>query len=211
MALKNKDGTPYRLAGPNPVMKTQSFWGDFQLHNMKWSGEKYLDTLSRNIEKSPKSFVEELEETKGDIQIVVPGVKSMEAPAEQPEEAEIVERRPEVRRDASRDEARDQSSVDKVFIHCLPAIVRMKRDELYGDVYKKVTYGDPFSFEGVVISEDDMSLQFWTTVDVKDESIVYPKINSKRWWRVLSSEKKAAGVLYLTVPSDKQPSFSVSD
>ena len=28
MVLKNKDGTPYRLASPNPVMKTQILWGN---------------------------------------------------------------------------------------------------------------------------------------------------------------------------------------
>ena len=45
MALKNKDGTPYSLQKPNPVMKNQSLWkGEkFILHNMKWQTETQED------------------------------------------------------------------------------------------------------------------------------------------------------------------------
>ena len=38
--LKNKDGTPYKLSGPNPMMKNQEVWGNFIVHNMEWEEEK---------------------------------------------------------------------------------------------------------------------------------------------------------------------------
>ena len=49
MALRNKDGTPYRLQSPNPVMRTQVLWGSerFVLHNMKWTGETYQDKMQQ--------------------------------------------------------------------------------------------------------------------------------------------------------------------
>lgn len=38
MALKNKDGSPYVLRGPNPLVKDQLTWnmGDIIFHNFKW-------------------------------------------------------------------------------------------------------------------------------------------------------------------------------
>jgi hypothetical protein len=35
MAIKNQDGSTFRLKGPNPIVKTQDFWGEYVLHNFK--------------------------------------------------------------------------------------------------------------------------------------------------------------------------------
>ena len=42
MAIKNKDGTDYRLKGPNPHMKNQLLWDHFELHNMNFEEIKDL-------------------------------------------------------------------------------------------------------------------------------------------------------------------------
>jgi hypothetical protein len=45
MPIKNLDGSTYRLSSPNPVMKNQSFWKDYTLHNFNWKSE----TISQNM------------------------------------------------------------------------------------------------------------------------------------------------------------------
>ena len=70
MVLKNKDGTPYRLQKPNPVMKNQSLWtGEkFVLHNMNWaveikSEENHVEPIHSDL-NIKDDFVAELSETK---------------------------------------------------------------------------------------------------------------------------------------------------
>ena len=219
MALKNKDGSVYRLSGPNPAMKTQTTWGSFTLHNMKWSSERFSNlsgqmpevetqrSETKNVDVAD-DFVNELEQTKSSIRIVVPEKSKKSKPEDDEvcENATLVDRKVEVHED-SRDDEAASPEIDKVFIHCLPAKMSTKRDSLYGDVYKTVRYEDPFSFEGVIISESDLGLEVWTDADIKRDSVLYPKINSKRWWKVQYSEPKAMGRLLTCMPSDYQPSF----
>jgi hypothetical protein len=37
--IKNKDGTTFKLKGPNPLMKEQDQWGKFVIHNFRWKPE----------------------------------------------------------------------------------------------------------------------------------------------------------------------------
>lgn len=222
MALKNKDGSVYRLAGPNPAMKSQSTWSNFKLHNMKWSTDRYSHLAGTSLPEaeapqedaepilpSPLTqpeFIRELEQTKPErIRIVVPPTTKRQQEEPSDEEPSAT-RSPEVHKDISREDE-GSPEIAKVFIHCLPASTTMKTDSLYGDVYKSVKYGEQYSFEGVVISENDVGMEFWTDAQVSMDSIVYPKVNSKRWWRVWKKEPKAMGVLYQCIPSDRQPSF----
>ena len=146
MALKNKDGSVYRLSGPNPAMKTQTTWGSFTLHNMKWSSERFSNlsgqmpevetqrSETKNVDVAD-DFVNELEQTKSSIRIVVPEKSKKSKPEDDEvcENATLVDRKVEVHED-SRDDEAASPEIDKVFIHCLPAKVSTKRDSLYGDV-----------------------------------------------------------------------------
>ena len=51
MVIKNKDGTPYTLRGPNPLMKEQDLWAEFQLHNMEFS-EQVITNNNKEIVKN---------------------------------------------------------------------------------------------------------------------------------------------------------------
>lgn len=202
MAIKNKDGTPYRLASPNPVMKTQVLWGSekFILHNMKWSGEIYQDTIKSEKPTRTQSFLSDLEET-----------KVIETPVKiEPKEestSTVYEAKVEVHEDKKRIEEEEKSEIEKIFIHLLPATYKTKVDDLYGDVKKTVYYGQPTSFEAVEIEMQDFYFKIWTELDIGIGSILYPKTNYKRWWKVQSKEKKANGWLITCMPSDHQPSF----
>ena len=198
MALRNKDGTPYRLSSPNPVMRTQVLWGSekFILHNMKWSGETYQDKMQPESPPPDKhSFMSELQSTK-------PEEPRREQPAETPRAAKV-----EVRSDPQRVEAETRPEIEKIFIHLLPATTRTKVDELYGDIKKTVYYGEPTSFEAVELEHQDFTYRIWTELDIGLESILFPKTNNKRWWKVKSKERKASGWVVSAMPSDYQPSF----
>lgn len=180
MPIYNKDGTEFKLSGPNPIMKNQDLWGEFTIHNM--------DFLSKTFKfqtKTPpppvnlvvkESFLEALDAAKNEIV----------EPPPKPKEENILE---------------------KTFIYCLPAEIKQRSDSLYGDVYQTIQYGNPTSFEGVIISQSDIILEIWTDANFDKGSILYPKTNSKRWWRVQEKKPKASGWLLASIPSDFQPSF----
>jgi len=72
MTLKNKDGSTYRLRGPNPLMREQELWRDFKLHNFQFKGVVVADTTEVTPFESPmhvNDFVGELEAGIADGQV----------------------------------------------------------------------------------------------------------------------------------------------
>jgi len=227
MALYNKDGSVYKLFGPNPAMKEQDTWSNFQLHNMKWDSEKYKNTMEINPISTDlnikKTFLDELKETKPPIKIIPPkkdttlkhDIKIIEPASDQPKQdlsanaqQEFVDRKTVVIPDKQREKEIQKEQLEKVFIHCLPAKIRTKKDDLYGDVFQTIQYGNPTSFEGIILQQEDMGMIIWTdATDIGEGSVLYPKTNFKRWWRVRKKEQKANGWLLNCLISDYQPSF----
>ena len=194
MALKNKDGTPYSLQKPNPVMKNQSLWkGEkFILHNMKWQTETQEDNT-------------EIEPIHSDITVKDDFVAEL---AESKKEEPVFERKAIVQEDTQRIQEEKKEEIEKTFIHCLPAVMKTKIDDLYGDVIQTIKYESPTSFEGVILKDTDMVFEVWTDTDKFGiGSVLYPKSNNKRWWKIKKKEKKADGYLLTCLPSDHQPSF----
>lgn len=223
MTLRNKDGSVYKLVGPNPVMKTQNLWGEYTLHNMEYDTEKASDETKINPISSDlgirDSFISDLERTKQDIKIV----ETKPWPEKQPEikpEIKVVENKPNdeplvdrstiVQPDPDKQEISEKShDIEKIFIHVLPATIREKKDSLYGDTYRTIQYEKPTSFEGVILTQEDLLFEVWTDVaNINVGSILYPKTNFKRWWRVQEKQLKGTGWILSAVPSNEQPSFS---
>ena len=50
MVIKNKDGSEYKLRGPNPIMKNQNLWDNFQIHNMNF--DEVIDYFKKNHNKA---------------------------------------------------------------------------------------------------------------------------------------------------------------
>jgi hypothetical protein len=204
MTLRNKDGTIYKLAGPNPAMKNQNLWseGEFKVHNMQWEGEKAEDTnqvtpMSSDFDVRD-TFLSALDKAKVDIKVVEPKPDSP------------IERKPLVQPDLQREAENTSNGIEKVFIHCLPAYLRERRDALYGDSYKTIQYGKPTSFEGVILQQSDLAIEIWTDTDrITIGSVLYPKTNFKRWWRVQDKTQKGGGWVLTAMPSDHQPSFDL--
>jgi hypothetical protein len=205
MALYNKNGTVYKLRSPNPVMKSQEIWEEFKVHNMEWQDEKAEDTskvdpISSDFQVK-NTFLQDLDDAKEEIKVV-------EKPIEQEKEYSVVDRTPVVKVDEKRQEELSNDGIEKTFIHCLPAKIRQRRDDLYGETYNTIQYEKPTSFEGVIIKQEDLMIEIWTDVDkIEAGSILYPKSNFKRWWKVQNKESKAGGWLLTAMISEYQPSF----
>lgn len=222
MPLYNKDGTLYRLQGPNPAMKTQQFWNDYKTHNMNWEPQKSQDEavvvpIETNI-KISESFISELEITQPEIKVVES--RSSET-TEKPviSEISVVEEKPNIveQKTLPKQEIKSNQPVqtelndlEKTFIHVLPAIIKNKKDYLYGEEYQTIEYLKPTSFEGIVLEHLDIFLKIWTDTDQFGAgSVLYPKMQGKRWWRIQEVAKQPQGYFIICAPSDYQPSFDL--
>lgn len=210
MALYNKDGTVYKLDGPNPVMKSQEFWSEFTVHNMEWKtevhqdkGTKFTIAPKKEAKTQSESFVEELEESKNAQtlqQEITPSnensPKSAE-PLKNVTKADFSEKTTNI----------NSESIKKTFIHCLPAFVKEKEDSLYGDVSTRIEYSKKTSFEAVIINQNDIKIEMWAEVYFEKGSILYPKNGDKRWWKIHEYYNKLGGYVIIGVPSQDQPYF----
>lgn len=220
MALKNKDGSVYRLKGPNPLMKDQKKWEEFRVHNMKWGSEVLPDASEIHAIRTDfqvrNNFIDELDQAAADVGRES-DVKVVESPTiseptiilEPKSEITVVENKIV---EPPKSESLD-NSVPKVFIHCLPAFLDRKVDEVYGDNVQTLKYKSPFSFEGVILDMSDLTFKFWTQADdltnqILQGSIIFPKTLQKRWWRVQERVEKTGGWIITTHPSDYQPHFA---
>jgi hypothetical protein len=184
MAIKNKDGTVFKISGPNPLMDEQTLWDGFTKHNFEWSEE---------IDKENKNKVFEIKQNKEDVlfeekKIVI-------------EEPKIIEKKVEVK------EQKNISDHKTIQCFCLPAKTIEKKDELYEETYQRVEYLDKFIFDAVVIEKADIYIKFWTMEKITKNSIVYPKNKDKRWWKVSDQKEAPMGFIYIAMISDYTPSF----
>lgn len=195
MALKNKDGTPFKLVGPNPIMKGQNLGQDkFEVHNF-----------------SPENFIshDPVRKSNANLKIII----SEDIPPPTKELVDINDIEPEeivvpIIEPPRPPKRTIPDNVPKTVAHCLPAIVQKYTDSIYGETRSLLTYGEKFTLEVVIISSSDLTAQIWTNAaNVTKESIIFLS-NEKRWWKVGLSENKYGGILFDCVPSDITPSFS---
>jgi len=185
MAIKRKDGSKYRLQGPNPIMKEQNPWvEDSKIHNFNFpeittkegmiEEEEYETFTPTEIPQrvEPKEeIVTVTETTKEKPQRIVPkGVKR-----------------------------------NQVWI--LPATITEFKDPLYGETRSSINYGNKINGEVVIMSSNDLSVTVWTNgVKVERGSIIYI-CEERRWWKVQQASEKSDGFLYICTISDFQPAF----
>jgi len=211
MVLKNKDGTTYKvLSEPNPILESQDFWSEFEVHNLKWNTEKFDDKSEITQLQTDFEVNENSEPVKPEPKVIEPKVIEPKV-IEKPVTIEVVDV-PEIFKDAIVIESESgiqlPANVERTIIYCLPAITKEHRDMLYGEVKKTIKFGKPFSFEGVVIQVEDLGMNFWTSIPhVTKNSIIYPRSRDKRWWKVSELEDKTGGYLIQAVATNYHPSF----
>ncbi len=102
-----------------------------------------------------------------------------------------------------------QVQEDMVDVWCLPAYKKEYVDSLYNEKYVKINYGKKFIFKSVLVEMADISMVIWTATKIAEGSIIYPKVNDKRWWRVeeIKKDEKEGYLLYCII-TDYQADFS---
>ena len=198
MTLYNKDGSVYKLSAPNPIIKDQQIWTKFVVHNMKWRPEYKEDgtaispieeDFAQEIKSQAELFLDELTTSKED------------------DSAEkIIEQKIEIKEDEKQKTIKS-NEIEKTFIYCLPAKLKEKVDNLYGDTFKTISYDNPTSFESVILSQNDMIIEMWSEIKYEKETILYPKNGDKRWWKISEITPKLGGWIIKGIPSQDQPSF----
>lgn len=179
MYLKNKDGTPYKLPSPNPIMVIQNYWKDFRLHNLPGKITIFDKEINLVNSLSPKTEPEiTKEEIKTEPKIVTPVKKQEE----------------------------DKNMIS---VWCSPVVMKEQKDELYGTSFLKSFYGEKFIFSAIMKSQNDFSLILLTDEEkVTENSILYPKTSDKRWWKVEKIiEQESHKELYCSI-SDFTPKFT---
>lgn len=160
MAIFNKDGTPFRLRGVNPLMKDQDRWGEFVVHGFEGLG------AAEEVQSVP--------------------------PKPAPESKPVV------------------AVSAGVVVHCLPAVVRVVEDPLYGQT-RRVGYGERFSFEAVPGVCTGVTAVFRARrspgmPEIAPGSILYV-FKERAWWKADSISAGDEFEIYC-VPSDLKPSFA---
>ena len=223
MVIKNKDGTVYKVRSPNPIMMTQEIWDKFTVHNMKFDA----DTVSNKDAVKPASnkidfgvsttIKQELKQET--IKIPQPVEKPKVIQNNKIQEFEIPdfkkpEPSPEPKKEDQGDVLRPASINEKLknyrkdIMHCMLAETKEIVDPLYDDKTIKVNYTRSFVFENIIIQENDMELVFWSHLDfLTRNSIVYPKNDGRRWWKISSIRSAPEGSFFVCVPTSTQPSF----
>jgi hypothetical protein len=224
MTIKNKDGSVYVLRGPNPIVKGQDFWQTTELifHNFKWEDIIYSKSIQKNNEKI---VVKEKIETTP-LQEKMPITPY-----------DVETKNQNEKQDCDNDNITNENLAyemplikHKVLSYCLPAVVKNYKDNFYGESWSKIKYGKKFIFPFVMIENQDLFIQFWTSdpnKQITEKSIIYPfsyeiyNFNSStydrvpydeyRWWQISKKEFKDGGWLFEATPSKDQPDFSDSD
>jgi hypothetical protein len=198
VSIKNKDGSSYRLRGPNKLLDGQERWdeGEVRRHNFRWKGVSIPDDTPRGSYRPQTVVIPE--------EVRIPDREEIPEPEPGlavPETVPVVpdrEVRPVI-----------PAGVQKTTFHCLPAVIREHEDPVYGERTRTIEYGDPFTFEGVVVSNGHVDFEFWAAAPgIDDGAVVFPINKDRRWWRVSTSEEKTGGRLYRCLVSDFTPDFS---
>jgi hypothetical protein len=183
MVIKNKDGSVFRLRGPNKIMRDQQLWNDKEkvyVHNI--TGDEIQMEVEERVIK-PIS----------DMKIIdTPEIKVIEKPT-----------KPDIK---------TQSILDKLNeakrpAYCLPAIEESFIDPLYNETKKNYKFGEKFVFELITKEQTGFNYEFWTDVDNLPLGSVIMVRGERQWWRVISIQEIKPGKLVQCCPSSFTPSF----
>ena len=222
MVIRKKDGNIYILEGPNKLVKNQENWDNKKIvfHNFSWE-----EIVWKNKNFSVPSQTKNIERT-----IENPVIVEDPVVVENSVASEIIKECPKIDVPINKNEDYFDFPIlrYKTMMHCLPAKIINKEDEFYGDKRQKIIYGKKFVFPSVLLENDDLQIQFWTSDpnnQIGEKSIVFPfayevynnqtssydrvPFDEHRWWIINKKEKKEeGGWIFFAIPSLNQPDFS---
>lgn len=233
MAIKNKDGSVYKLRGPNPIMKDQAEWdkSKIKLINCNEWNLQIIEDKRNPIKEMKSQTIDIGEELELEENPPVENIATKTIPANQfineikvketklKKEPQKVNLEVEVVKQSSPVVLNVDSKTAKILqergtqFYCAPVVgTKTHTDDLYGETYKTLVYGEQYIFDAVIIDQSDLQLQFWCIKSIAKGSIIHKKSLEKeggeRWWRVEELEPKSEGFLVVASISDTNPDFS---
>jgi len=204
MVIKRKDGSIYKLRGPNKLLIAQEFWNEddkLLIHN--------FDLLSTVILGTPTS-----QPPHSDGWEAPKAAPVMEAPEPEPELILEPEPEPEPLPEPEAEELPEHPSTfrnrERYWLYCLPANQSKTKDQLYNQETIRTSFKDPFRFQGALAAYSDLRLSFWTTVEqITVKSVIFDP-DEHRWWQIheIQNDPSGDGVIATCVPSKLKPDFT---
>lgn len=182
MSLKKKDGSDYRLRGPEPEKKDHAPWkkGEYTLHNMKFRETIFNKDLFLGEAAPSLQFAETIPPPDP-----TPPPKAISPPAKKT--------------------PRKGNGV-KILIY--PMTREVDRDELYNVSREKIVYGNILEELGIIGYQSDLELVVAFLTKYGKGTILMPLNGDRRWWKVETSEGQDGGFFHRCIPSDQSPRFS---
>jgi hypothetical protein len=217
MPIKNRDGTEYRLQGPNKIMKEQSFWDRNSVELLNFG--EWKEVVYKDQQVTPMKVLDEFMSRLSPNEVTFTPPKKVEPKPEPepftlpPPPPPVVKPRPRVELEEIQQPVvtvDERIELRQKTYSCLPMHLRKKVDELYGDESVEQVFGKKFSFYGVPMENNDLMFTFWTKTKLENGSIVFEggvERNSS-WWQVQKSEADSGGYIVTTIVSDFNPDMS---
>lgn len=196
MAVYKKDGSVYKLNGPNTLMFSQEKWGSFATHNLKNLANLKMESNIPHVVLGQKKEPEQKKE------IVI----AQEEPKIEP----VIEEKIEIKEEPHivQPLKNEFEGFNRTIMHCALAKREEKKDSLYDETIVRTKYIDSFTFEAIVLSINDFTLVFWTRLEkLTIGSILYPQNDSKRWWEIKEIESVPGGYKIICVITKNTPAF----
>ena len=183
MAIRNRDGSIYEISKPNPIRRSQNDWNmeNVVLWNMK------------NLNDSDRP-------SKYETPVKLPGPsKKKESSLDRTSSNTLMNA------NAAQQKANDDQTVECFAV----SYERNGRiDSLYGDRSSSYRFYDQKTFHVHVIRDTDLSFQFTTKETLELNTIIFPKDQSSRWYKIDQIDTEDGTRTVLAVPSDITPTFS---
>jgi hypothetical protein len=185
MVIHKKDGSVFKLNGPNEIMFTQESWSAFKTHNLSNLSNCKMESNIPHVILGKKKIVEENKVIEPIKEEIVEEEIVIEETLEEIVVEEVVE---------DKKKTNEFDNFKKTIMHCALAKKIEVKDDLYGETALKVKFIDKFTFESIVMNKNDFVLIFWTKLDnLTIGSVLYPQDDSKRWWEVREIEDVPGG------------------
>lgn len=222
MPIKRKDGSIYKLRGPNKLMKNQSFWATDEvvlIHNFDNLSEEVIDLGPIKQEINHDNIqIPSITTIDTTLNVEQPIIKKEEEPVIEDDafdKIEPIKTENSTAKIETNDNLKAKSQFrkgEKELLFCLPAITSSFVDPLYGEKVNRLEYDDPFKFQSVIVSVEDTKMTIWTTVQqVTRKSIIFHPTRY-RWWSVdkIYSDQNGDGLVLSCIPSEVKPDFTNS-
>lgn len=208
MAIRDSKGNPLVIHGPNPIMETQTVWDQRYVVVLNFKPDNCnhaIDDRHPDLELQQEFQIRDIGREMGlepeeEKAVVINGSDFLDEMAEAPLE-------PQAETIRVSEKAAAVIQQHQTIFHCVPVEEAAIRDRISGRVRKHRRYGQKYTFDGVLLSENDLQIQFWAIRDVPIQSVVLQQ-GEARWWRLTGREEKDKGFIYQGVVSEVNPSFT---